>query len=178
MNGYRVALAAFLLALSTVLQGCTFGLQLQTISADPKAISGTYDLYLYGCRYPADWERAAFLISRDARYPVELFVMDTSYKVTKGLPAEKALSEAEAFVRCGIHSVESTKVKRIPDDSGGTIGYEIVPRYAAHEQAGADPMLVSYSLKHGKVTVMIQLAPDAQRRLGGRGPGASSGGGR
>jgi hypothetical protein len=173
MAGYRYAVGAVLLVAITALQGCAFGTQLQTSAADPKTISGTYDLYLYGCRYPADWEHAAFLISADARYPVNLFVTDTSYKVTKAVPAEKALSEAEKFVRCGIYSIESTRVRRIPDDSGGTIGYEILPRYAAHEQAGTDPLLVSYSLKDGKVTVMIQLSSFAKQKLGGRGSGSS-----
>jgi len=122
-------------------------------------IEGTYDLYLYGCRYPADYEHAAFLISPDAKYPIELFVRDTSYKIKKGLQADMALSEAYAFVRCGNHTVEDTRVLRTPDDSGETIGYEVLPRYPFNDLSGADPLLVSYSLKEGKVTVNIRISP-------------------
>jgi hypothetical protein len=173
----RHALGAVLLAAMAVLQGCAFGTQLRTESADPKTISGTYDLILYGCRYPADYEHAAFLISPDAKYPVSQFATDTSYKVMKGLTAEKALSEAEAFVRCGIHTVTETRVHRIPDGSGGTIGYEILPRYPALEPAGSDPVMVSYSLKDGRITVYIQLFPEVERRLSGRGISPSGSGG-
>jgi hypothetical protein len=178
---YKHALSTVLLMAMLVLQGCAFGKQLQTQTADPKIISGTYDLYLYGCRYPEDYEHAAFLISPEAKYPVSLFVLDTSYKVKKGLEAEKALTEAEAFVRCGNHTVSETRVHSIPDDSGGIIGYEILPRYPVTESSGIDPLLVSYSLKDGKIIVYIRLAPEVERSLnqmtapGGAAPG---GGGR
>jgi hypothetical protein len=56
-------------------------------------------------------------------------------------------------------------VHRILDDSGGTIGYEILPRYPATDESGSDPLLVSYSLKVGKVTVYKRLSPDVERKL-------------
>jgi len=165
MGRYRYALLAAMLLAVSMLQGCTFGTQLRTETADPKTITGTYDLMMYGCRYPTDYEKAAFLISSRSRYPVTLFVSDTSQKATKGLQAEKALSEAEAFVRCGVHTVEGTRVLRILDEGGGTIGYEVLARYPLTDAVGIDPLLVNYSLKDGKVTVYIQLSPDAERKL-------------
>lgn len=161
----RYALSAVLLIVLFTLQGCALGKQLQTATADPKSIGGTYDLILYGCRYPDDYEHAAFLISPETKYPVSLFVPDTSYKMKKGLQAEKALSEADAFVRCGNRTVEETRVHRISDDSGGTIGYEILPRYRATDEAGSDPLMVNYTLKDSKVTVYIRLFPDVERKL-------------
>jgi hypothetical protein len=173
MTKHRYSFSTILLIAMLVLQSCAFGKQLQTQTADPKTITGTYDLYLYGCRYPADYEHAAFLISPDAKYPVELFVRDTSYKVTKGVQADKALSEADTFVRCGIHTVMETRVHRIPDDSGGTIGYEVLPRYPFSDIGGSDPLLVSYSLKEGKITVTIRLSPEAESKIKSAGsPGA------
>ena len=156
------------------LNACVPGIQLQTTTYDPQKIEGTYDLYLYGCRYPDDYEHAAFLISPNAKYPVELYVRDTSYKVQKGLKAEKALSEADTFVRCGNHTVEETRVHRIPDGSGGTIGYEVLPRYPFTDRSGGDPLLVSYSLKEGKVIINIRLSPEVERTLN---PSVGSGGG-
>ena len=164
MTRYRYALSSAFLMAFLVLQGCAIGKQLQTTTADPKTITGTYDLYLYGCRYPEDYEHAAFLISPDAKYPVELFVRDSSYQVKKGVQAEKALSEAEAFIRCGNHTVTESRVHRIPDGNGGTIGYEVLPRYPVTNAIGSDPLLVSYSLKDGKITVNIRLSPEAERR--------------
>ncbi len=145
--------------------GCMLGTQLNSETADPKTITGTYDLLLYGCRYPDDLEHAAFLIAPERTDRVELYVLETSYKIKRGLPADKALAEADAFVRCGVHAVQELRVHRIPDASNGTIGYEILPRYFPEDVGGTDPLLVSYTLKDGKVTVYIRLFPDVERRV-------------
>jgi hypothetical protein len=154
-----------LLVIVASLAGCVLGTQLQTETADPKTITGTYDLLLYGCRYPDDLEHAAFLIAPDKTDRVELSVLETSYKIKRGLPAGKALAEADAFVRCGVHTVDELRVHRIPDGGNGTIGYEILPRYRSYDVGGTDPLLVSYSLKDGKVTVYIRLSPDVDQRV-------------
>lgn len=162
--------SSFVLAAS--LSGCAMGTQLQTVTADPKAITGTYDLYTYGCRYPDDLEQAAFLIAPDKTGMVDLYVPATSYKIKRGLPADKALAEADAFVRCGVHTVQELRVHRIPDGSGGSLGYEILPRYPYYDVGGTDPLFVSYTLKDGKVTVYIRLFPDVERKLNLQFPGA------
>jgi hypothetical protein len=173
MNNPRAVLLLFSLFLIVAsLSGCALGTQLQTETADPKGIQGTYDLYTYGCRYPDDIEHAAFLIAPDKAGMVELYVPATSYKVKRGLPADKALAEADAFVRCGIHTVTELRVHRIPDGSNGTIGYEILPRYPYYDVGGTDPLLVSYTLKDGKFTVYIRLSPDVDRRLNQEFPGS------
>jgi len=165
MSKRRYVISAIFFIAMMAIQGCAFGIQLQTQTADPKTITGSYDLMLYGCRYPDDYEHVAFLISPEAKYPVNLLVLDVSVKVKKGLSAEKALSEADAFVHCGSNTVTETRVQRIPDDSGGTIGYEVLPRYSPTDIAGSDPLLVNYSLKDGKVTVYIRLYPEVERKL-------------
>ena len=158
-----MSLALFILVAS--LSGCMLGTRLDSVTADPKAITGTYDLLLYGCRYPDDLERAAFLIAPDKTGMVDLYVPATSYKVKRGLPADKALAEADAFVRCGNHTVTELRVHSIPDGGNGTVGYEILPRYAYYDEGGTDPLLVSYSLKDGRITVYIRLSPEVERRL-------------
>jgi hypothetical protein len=171
MKCSRPALLFFaLFVLVASLSGCLAGTRLDTETADPKTITGTYDLLLYGCRYSDDLERAAFLIARDKTGMVDLFVPQTSYKVKPGLPAEKALAEADAFVRCGNHTVTELRVHRIPDGGSGTIGYEILPRYAYYDDGGTDPLLVGYSLKDGKITVYIRLFPDVERKLNRQSP--------
>jgi hypothetical protein len=147
------------------IQGCSLGTQLRTETADPKSIEGTYDLFTYGCRYPDDIEHAAFLIAPDKAGMVELYVPATSYKVKRGIPADQALAEANTHVRCGVRTVEATRVRRIPDGSGGTLGFEVLPRYSATEVGGMDPLNVSYSLKDGKITIHIRLFPDVEKKL-------------
>jgi hypothetical protein len=154
------------------LSGCALGTQLNTETADSKTISGTYDLFLYGCRYPDDLEHAAFLIAPDKAGMVDLYVPETSYKIKRGLPADKAIAEADAFIRCGIHTVTGLRVHRIPDGSSGTIGYEILPQYLPYDVGGDNPLLVSYTLKDGKVTVYIRLFPDVERKLNLQFPGS------
>jgi hypothetical protein len=163
--------AAALVVLFTI-QGCSHGIQLRTESADPKGIEGTYDLFTYGCRYPKDIEHAAFLIAPDKAGMVELYVPAKSYKVKRSIPADQALAEADTHVRCGVRTVVEVRVHRIPDGSGGTLGFEVLPRYALSEVGGMDPLNVSYSLKDGKITVYIRLQPDVELKL----RGGSSGG--
>jgi hypothetical protein len=166
--------AAAALIVIFIIQGCSHGTQLRTETADPKGIEGTYDLITYGCRYPNDIEHAAFLIAPDKAGMVDLYVPATSYKVKRGIPADQALSEANTHVRCGVRTVVATRVHRIPDGSGGTLGFEVLPRYSATEVGGMDPLNVSYSLKDGKITIHIRLLPHVQKML----HGSPSGGGK
>ena len=154
-----------LLLLTAILTSCALGTQLKTETADPKTIQGTYDLFTYGCRYPDDLEHAAFLIALDKSNMVELFVPATSYKIKRGLPADQALSEANTHVRCGVRTVQEIRIHRILDVAGGTIGYEFLPRFVPTDEGGMDPLLVSYSLKEGKVIVYIRLFPDVERKM-------------
>jgi hypothetical protein len=164
--------AAALIVMFTI-QGCSHGTQLRTESADPKGIEGTYDLFTYGCRYPKDIEHAAFLIAPCKAGIVELYVPAASYKVKRGIPADQALAEADAHVRCGVRTVQAIRIHRIPDGSGGTLGFEVLPRYSATEVGGMDPLNVNYSLKDGKITVYIRLSPDVEKKV----YGSPSGGG-
>ena len=166
MKCSRPALLLFVLfAIVASISGCMLGTQLNAETADPKTITGTYDLLVYGCRYPDDIEHAAFLIAPDKAGMVELYVPATSYKVKRGLPADQALAEANAHVRCGVRTVEAIRVLRIPDGSGGTLGFEVLPRYPATDIGGMDPLNVSYALKDGKITVYIKLFPGVEREL-------------
>jgi hypothetical protein len=150
--------------LAAILTSCALGTQLKTETADPKTIQGTYDLFTYGCRYPHDLERAAFLIAPEKSNMVDLFVPDTSYKIKRGIPADQALTEANAHVRCGVRTVQEIRVHRIQDGAGGTLGYEILPRFVPTDEGGMDPLLVSYSLKEGKIIIYIRLYPDVERK--------------
>jgi hypothetical protein len=151
--------------LAAILSSCALGSQLKTETSDPKTIQGAYDLFTYGCRYPDDLEHAAFLIAPEKSNMVDLFVPATSYKIKRGLPAGQALTEANAHVRCGVRTVQEIRVHRIPDGAGGTLGYEILPRFAPTDEGGMDPLLVSYSLKEGKIIIYIRLFPDVELKM-------------
>lgn len=157
-----------LLAATFALQSCMAGIQLRTTSADRSAISGTYTLLLYGCHYPDQIDNVAIMVAENSRYPVEIYDLDTSFKVKKGVPAQQAVSEADEFVRCSFHRIWQTQISKILDDSGGTLGYEFRPLYNVIEFGTPDVQLINYSLKDGKVRAYIRKIPAAEDRDGDR----------
>ena len=168
--------AAFLI-LAIALASCMTGIHLTTSAADPTAVRGTYTLLLYGCHYPDDAQNVAFLVSDSSKYPLEIFDLDTSYKVKANVPAQQALSEANSFLKCTSYRLWQTQLERIPDDSGGTIGYEVRPLYLPWEFGKSDIMLISYWLRDGDVRVYIKLDPDVEQAIEASGGSSGSGNG-
>jgi hypothetical protein len=158
--------ATFSLVLAGMLQACVSAQHLVSMPAEPADVRGTYTLLLYGCHYPDDIKDVAILVDEGSKYPLEIFDLDTSYQAIKGVPAEEALSRADSFVRCSnMHRIWQTQVRRIPDDSGGTIGFEVRPLYFPIEFGSPDVMLISYALKNGTVRAYIKLDPDVERAI-------------
>jgi hypothetical protein len=157
---------AAILVMTGMLQSCMTGMQLTTTSADKKLIAGTYSLLLYGCHYPEQIDNVAILVEENSKYPLEIYDIDTSYTVKKSIPAQQAIAEADAFVRCSSHRILETQITRIPDDSGGTMGYEVRPLYVVMEFGTPDVLRINYSLMNGKVRVYIKKAPQVEDRSG------------
>jgi len=166
MKGISTAAAlSSLLTVVLLLGGCAPGMRLQANAAAPAEVTGTYDLLLYGCRYPNDIKNLAILISPGARYPVEIYDLPTSYRIERGLPAEKALGAADSFLHCGTRHMTGTRLSRIPDGSGGTIGYEVRALYFPLEFGTPDVLMVSYALVNGTVRAYVKIDPDVERAL-------------
>lgn len=164
-NSKKALSAAASLLLAAALAGCMAGKQLSTSAAEPASVTGTYTLLLYGCHYPDDAQNVAFLVSDSSKYPLEIYDLDTSYKVKTGVPAQQALSEADSFLRCTSYRLWRTQLQRIPDDSGGTVGYEVRPLYLPYEFGQPDILWISYSLRDGKIRTYIKLDPDVERAI-------------
>lgn len=160
----RYAIIFFLLSL--LLQSCAFGKQFATTSADPADLKGTYTLLLYGCHYPADARNIAILIEERSKYSLEIHDLPTSFQEKGGVPGPQALKEADSFVRCSVHRVSETVLRRITDDAGGTIGFEVRPLYHWLEFGITDVLLVSYALqKNGTVRTYVRLDPEVDKML-------------
>jgi len=156
--------ASACLVIALTLQACVSGARLLAKPADPAEVQWTYTLLLYGCRYPDDLENMAILVQENGPYPVEIYAPDFMYKVKKGLPAPQALAEAEAFIQCSFHKFWMSVLRKIPDEAGRTIGYEVKPLYVPWEVGVPEVLLSSYSLKDGKVTAYILLDPLVEKR--------------
>jgi hypothetical protein len=170
---------AALSLISITLQSCITGKQLITTSADPKLITGTYTLLLYGCHYPDQIDNVAILVDKNSKYPLEIYDIDTSYSVKNDVPAQQAIAEADTFVQCSSHRVSQTQLTRIPDDSNGTVGYEVRPLYVPTEFGTLDVLIINYSLKDGKIRTYIKKTSQAEDKSGdgmssqGQGSGGS-----
>jgi hypothetical protein len=170
----RTILIIFLATLTACVPGTT----LLTKEAKPDEVKGTYTLLLYGCHYPDDVKDVAFLIDEGSSQPFEIYDIKTSFKVKKGVPAQQALSEAEAFIRCSMRRVSYTGFRSIPDGAGGILGYEVRPLFFPTEFGYADIMLINYSLlKDGMIRVYIKLDPGVEKQIDASG-GDQSGSGR
>lgn len=165
-------------ALALILQACAAGTGMHTSPARPAEITGTYTLLLYGCHYPADIKNLAILVKAASPYRVEIYDIETSYKVKRGLSAENALREAEAFVKCsGMRNITGTEIRRIIHGKGGTVGYEVRAVYFPLEFGISDVLLVDYKLVDEKVRAYIRLDPDVERALESSGPDIRQNGG-
>jgi hypothetical protein len=121
---------------------------------------------LYGCHYPDQIDNVAILVSDNSRYPLEIYDLDTSFKVNRGVPSKRAVVEADEFVRCSSHKIWQTRISKILDGSGGTMGYEFRPLYDVIEFGTPDVLMISYALKDGKVRAYIKKIPRVEDRNG------------
>ncbi len=156
--------ASVCLVIALILQACVSGTRLITKPADSSEVQGTYTLLLYGCRYADDLENMAILVQEGGPYPVEIYAPDFMYRVKKGLTAPQALDEAEKFIACSFHNLWTSTLRKVSDEAGRTIGYEVKPLYVPWEIGVPEVLLSSYSLKDGKVTVYIVLDPLVEKR--------------
>jgi len=167
--------AAAVVCLALFMTSCMTGTRLNTFAADPAEVSGTYTLLLHGCKYGDQIDNVAILVDEHSRYPVDIYDIPLSYTVKKGIPAKEAIAEATAFVACSTFRVWQTRVSRIDDDSGGTIGYEVRPLYFPLEISNPDPLQISYFLRKDGVRVYIRIDSTVERDLEGAGDNRSSG---
>lgn len=167
----RVITAVVFLLLAMTMVACVPRMRLTPIAANPAEMAGMYTLLLYGCHYSSDVKNVAFFVLEGSKYPLDIYDLATSYKVKKGLTAEQAMALANSFVRCSTYSVWQTKLRKIPDGSGGIVGYELRPSYLPYELGAVNVLNISYYLQGGKVVTYIKLDRDVERDL--EAPGGS-----
>ncbi len=161
-----------ILGVSLNLSACTAtaGKHLNTGPADPKEVTGTYTLLLYGCRYPDDLENVAILDKEGGPYTFEIYALASRYKIKSGLTADEALREAGQFITCSV-SYQGSRMSKISDPAGAIIGYEVRPLYSPVRFGMYDVLNIQYVMREGRITVYISLDPTVEMQLrdeGGR----------
>jgi hypothetical protein len=145
------------------INSCAGPRYLTAVSARPEEMAGTYDLFLYGHRYAADFKNIAFLIPQGARYVFELYAAEFDYTIKKRLPADAAIEEAEEFVKFH-YSFQRSQLSKILDYEGKVVGYELRPIYSALDFSYGDVLDVHYIIKDDKVIASVGLKPEIEEK--------------
>jgi len=151
-------ISAALLALTA----CAGGTSLKTHEIEPSQIRGDkFDLILYGANYPEDIETLAILDTAGDDYEIVPYAIKDVYRVLKGLDMARALAEAKRFVAFHYAYAGSVAARRIYNDEGRTVGYEVRPLYQPFVFGMTDILDTDYVLEKDDKTVraIIRLKP-------------------
>jgi hypothetical protein len=158
-------IVTILASLVLTLGSCTGGKQLRTELAQDSEITGSYTLILFGKRDAYDLKTIAFLDKEGDGYELVPYAPEYDYNVIKNLPATEALKKALDYVKWP-RDYRSSQVRKILDDQGSVIGYEVRPLYAPLAYGISNVLVVRYWVQAGgKVKVTINLHPTAREYL-------------
>ncbi|MEW6068370.1 MAG: hypothetical protein AB1610_08785 [Nitrospirota bacterium] len=137
---------------------------LKTERAEISDVTGTFTVILYGGRYSDDIETIAFLDLEGDEYNFTPYAPEFDYKIKKEIPANEAIKEAERFVSFH-NSFWHSRLNRIIDKQGYTMGYEVRPLYLPVVFGASDVLDVYYWIKEGgRIKITIRLIPSVERR--------------
>ena len=154
-NRYIIISIVLMLFVLSILSYACSGRYLRTQNATPEELSGFYSLILYGGNSPNDLKTIAFLAKEGTPYTFEVFAPDFDYKIIKNISAREALEQAEKFV--SFHrDFWKTRLSKIVDANGNTIGYEVRPLYNPSTFGTPDILDVDYKMTDDKVIVYVR----------------------
>ena len=160
-NLHTIIIAFIIVLSSTAGYSCSSGRYLRTESTKAGEITGVCNLILYGGNYSNDIKTFAILVRQGGPYSFEIFAPAFDYRIIKGVPAEEAFKRAEKFVSFH-HDFWKVQMRKIIDDNGNTIGYEIRPLYYPVTSTESNPLNVYYKRADDKVIVYIRLSPQLE----------------
>ena len=138
------------------------GTKLRTLPVEQTEMTGHYTLILYGGTHSNDLETVTVLDKEDDQYVFEPHAPEFRFRTEKKMPAQLAVEKAEEFVRKH-PSFQRHQTRKILDDKGVKIGYEIRPLYLPEAFGVPDVLDISYMLKDNKVSVYVKLTPSAEK---------------
>lgn len=122
-------------------------------------LRGSFTLILYGGSYFDDIETIAIFDYESDDYVFEPYAPEFDYHIHRGLSAEEALKKAHRFVSSGHGSFYRARLRKISDDKGKSIGYELRPLYMPLTYGLSDVLDVFYRLQDQRVRIIIRLDP-------------------
>lgn len=143
-----------------LITSCATGLRLNTEYINtPHEFPGKFSLILYGARYIEDVETVAILDTDGDGYEMIPYAPEYDFTIIKGLSGDEAFTLAKEFI--GFHrDYLSFVTRKIFDDKGSVIGYELMPLYTSR----GNPLRLSYYFEgEGRVKVYINTLPEFRR---------------
>jgi hypothetical protein len=152
-----IILSIFLAFLVLTLGSCAGGKQLRTELAQDSEITGSYTLILFGKRDAYDLKTIAFLDREGDGYELVPYAPEYDYKVMKNIPGTEARKKALDYVKWP-RDYRSSQVRKILDEQGNVIGYEVRPLYDPLVYGVSNVLVVRYWVQEGgKVKLTINL---------------------
>jgi hypothetical protein len=160
-----IIILVFIFWLGTIIiKSFSKGKRLMTVPSPIAAINGVFTLILYGGSHSNDLETFVILAKDSDRYTFEVFAPEFRYAVKKGVPAKKAIAEAEFFVSRH-SSFRQAGISCIIDDKGNILGYEFRPLYFPLTFGVEDIIDANYRMKANKIIVSVRLNPSVEKKL-------------
>ena len=160
-----------LFSLLTSIYSCAYERYLRTDRAGPEELAGAYTLLLHGARHMDDVANVAILDIQGDSYTFEIYAPEFNYTVKKGVPAKEAMEEAQAHVRYH-RDFSRSRLSKIIDKAGNTIGYELRPLYHAFHLGQSDVLYIDHMVKDNNVITTIRVKDNVlesdREMIGGR----------
>ena len=164
-NSAYIIFSVFLTVLFFSLGSCAGGKQLKTELAQDSEITGSYTLILYGTRNAYELKTIAFLDREGDGYELVPYAPEYDYEVMKNVPGTEALNKALDYVKWP-RDYRSSQVRKILNDQGSVIGYEVRPLYDPLAYGISNVLVVQYWVKEGGIVkVTINLHPTAREYM-------------
>jgi hypothetical protein len=158
INGFM--LFSVMASILFMLSSCAGGQHIRTKSIkNAEQITGIFTLILYGASYLDDIETIAILDLEGDGYEFLPFTPEYNFKTIKGVKDREAFEKALHHVSFH-HNYRHTRIKKIIDRGGTTIGYELRPLYQEFTYGFSDLLRVYYTLlQNGRIKVNVELNP-------------------
>lgn len=130
-------------------------------------LTGTYTVIYYGGTYLNDPVSVAILDVEGDEYTLEPFDSGYNYVIMNKVSAETALKESKSFVANHSDFYKSS-LKRISDDAGHIIGYEVKPLYHITRFGRHDILDVNYWVRDKAVSFTVDIKRNVRRKFRNR----------
>jgi hypothetical protein len=128
-----------------------------------RELQGVFTVIFFGGTYQNDPKTAVIFDIEGDEYTFKPYASKYNYQMNEGIPAELALKESEWFI--GRHTDYFTSsFKRVLDNKGSIIGYELKPLFHTRRFGYHDILNVSYWYKGDEVLVSVDVKRKVRKR--------------